>query len=183
MYFRETDNLGLRNFERSDLLKYKDFLNDHRVTKYLEMGDKPTSEKILEDTYNEANFSNNDVVFSAEIKRGKIFIGTTGLYLINWVARRAQFRILLGDVKFYGKGFGTEITRLVIDYGFNRLNLESIYLGVNEKNIAAIKTYEKAGFISNGKYRKFIYNNGEYYDSVNMTITKEDFKSGIMNED
>ena len=182
MYFIETTNLGLRSFERQDLTKYKNFLNDHRVTKYLEMGDKPTTEKSLEDTFNEANFSKNDIVFSVEVKNGNIFIGTTGLYLINWVARRAQFRILLGDVKSYGKGLGTQATKLVVEYGFNRLNLESIYLGVNEENIAAIKTYEKAGFIADGKYKKFIYNNGKYYDSVNMTITKEDFLSGRINE-
>ena len=65
MYFRETNNLGLRTFERDDLLRYKDFLNDHRVTKYLEMGDRPVTEKILEDTYREANFSNNDVNLSS----------------------------------------------------------------------------------------------------------------------
>ena len=74
MYFRETNNLGLRTFERDDLVKYKDFLNDHRVTKYLEMGDRPVTEKTLEDTYREANFSNNDVVFSAELKQNKVFL-------------------------------------------------------------------------------------------------------------
>ncbi len=178
MYFRETNNLGLRSFVRDDLLKYKDFLNDHRVTKYLEMGDKPVTEKTLEDTFDEANYSENDVVFSAELKQNKVFLGTTGLYLINWIARRAQFRIFLGETKYFRKGYGTEITKLVVEYGFNRLNLESIYLGVNDKNEAAIKVYKNAGFVPDGRYRKFIYNDGIFYDSLNMTITKEDFKSG-----
>ncbi len=179
MYFKESKNLGLRAFERDDLVKYKNFLNDHNVTKYLEMGDKPITESVLEQTFLEANSSPNDIVFSVIEKKKKLFIGTTGLYLINWVARRAQFRILLGETKYFGKGYGTEATKLVVDYGFNRLNLESIYLGVNEENVAAIKTYQNVGFVADGKYRKFIYNNGKYYDSINMTITKEDFRGSI----
>ena len=182
MYFKESKNLGLRAFEKIDLIKYKNFLNDHNVTKYLEMGDKPVTESVLEQTFTESNSSPNDIVFAVDQKKNKNFIGTTGLYLINWVARRAQFRILLGETKFYGKGYGTEVTKLVVNYGFNRLNLESIYLGVNEENTAAIKTYENAGFIADGRYRKFIYNNGKYYDSINMTITKEEFNLGIIDE-
>jgi len=168
--------IGLRSFLRDDLENYSNFLNDEKVTEFMEMGDKPTTEKLLEDTYKEANFSENNVVFSVEILKNKTFIGTTGLYLINWVARRAQFRILIGGRKNFNRGFGTETTKLVVDYGFKRLNLELIYLGVNEKNEAAIKAYKKSGFVEEGKHRNFVYNNGVYYDSINMSITKEDYQ-------
>ena len=50
-----------------------------------------------------------------------------------------------------------------------------IYLGVNVENIQALRVYKNAGFVEEGKTRKFIYNNGVYYDSINMSITKEDF--------
>ena len=91
------------------------------------------------------NNSEKNIVFSVDDKKKKMFIGTTGLYLINWVARRAQFRILLGNYKDSNKGIGTDTTKLVIEYGFKRLNLEMIYLGVNVENIQALRVYKNAG--------------------------------------
>ena len=175
MYFKENETIGLRSLKKDDLDKYKSFLDNPKVTEYLEMGDRPTTQKILDDTYFEANNTSENIVFAVEDKKKKIFIGTAGLYLINWVARRAQYRILLGNINDSNKGMGTGATELVIHYGFKRLNLEMIYLGVNEQNIQAIKVYEKSGFIKEGKIRKFVYNNGIFYDSINMSITREDF--------
>lgn len=175
MYYKESELVGLRSFTKDDLENYRQFLDDPHVTKYLEMGDRPTNQKILDETLFEANNSEKNIVFSVDDKKKKMFIGTTGLYLINWVARRAQFRILLGNYKDSNKGIGTDTTKLVIEYGFKRLNLEMIYLGVNVENIQALRAYKNAGFVEEGKTRKFIYNNGVYYDSINMSITKEDF--------
>ena len=49
-YFKDLDKFGLRAFEEGDLDIYRDFLDNSDVTKFLEMGDKPTSEKILKNT-------------------------------------------------------------------------------------------------------------------------------------
>ena len=137
-------------------------------------GDKPTSEIILKNTLSESKLMET-VMFSIVEKENDKLIGTAGLYLINWTARRAQFRILMGDPKYYGKGIGTKVTKSIIEYGFNRLNLEMIYLGVNKENLAAIKVYKNSGFIEGGIMRKFIYNDGKYYDSIHMSIVKEEF--------
>ena len=175
LYYREKELVGLRSLKRDDLENYRDILDDQKVTEFLEMGEQPTTDKILEKTYFEANQSPDSIVFAVEIKKTKSFIGTAGLYLFNWVARRAQFRILLKNYNDSNKGIGTETTKLIVEYGFKRLNLELIYLGVNEKNTQAIRVYEKSGFINEGVSRKFIFNNGIFYNQVNMSITKEDF--------
>lgn len=173
-YFKDLDKFGLRAFEEGDLDIYRDFLDNSDVTKFLEMGDKPTSEIILKNTLSESKLMET-VMFSIVEKENDKLIGTAGLYLINWTARRAQFRILMGDPKYYGKGIGTKVTKSIIEYGFNRLNLEMIYLGVNKENLAAIKVYKNSGFIEGGIMRKFIYNDGKYYDSIHMSIVKEEF--------
>lgn len=173
-YFKNLNKFGLRAFEEDDLDTYRDFLDNSDVTKFLEMGDKPTSKIILNNTLCEAK-SKDNIVFSIVEKENDKLIGTTGLYLINWTARRAQFRILMGDPEYYGKGIGTKVTKSVVEYGFERLNLEMIYLGVNKENLAAIKVYKNSGFIEGGIMRKFIYNDGKYYDSIHMSIVKEEF--------
>ena len=174
VYFRSGKIFGIRSFEESDLNDLKSMLDDPEVSKFLEMGDRPTDERVLKNIHKEA-MSQDSIVMSIVSKKDKKFIGTTGFYLINWSARRAQFRILIGLPKYFGKGIATEVTSILVEYAFQRLNLEMIYLGVNEKNISAINAYKNAGFKTDGKMRKFVYNNGIYYDSLHMSITKEDF--------
>lgn len=102
-------------------------------------------------------------------------VGTCGLYQINWPCRRAQYRILVGEPELFGTGIGTAATRLVVRYGFDRVNLEMIYLGVNAENTAAVRAYENAGFVHEGRHRRFIYNNGRYYDAKMMSIVRSDY--------
>ena len=96
--------------------------------------------------------------------------------LVAFLILQAQYRILLGEPSYHAKGYGTETNRLMIDYGFKRLNLHTIYLGVNAANKGAIKSYEKAGFVQDGVHRDFVYNDGKYYDSVMMSILESDYK-------
>lgn len=72
---------------------------------------------------------------------------------------------------------------LVLDYGFNYLNLNSIRLQVLEFNQRAMKCYNKCGFIETGRIRKIEYLNGKYYDAILMDILREEFNGEyIMNK-
>jgi len=168
--------INLRSFLQEDITHYKAWLDDARVSKYMEMGYRPSNDFNSEEVYKEANYSKNDIVMIIENKKNKP-IGVVGLYCINWIIKKTEFRILIGDIDYYSQGYGTEATKLIIDYGFNRLNLETIYLGVNEENIAAYKTYLKAGFIKEGIRRNFVYNNGKYYNSIMMSILRQEYNS------
>src|SRR3990167_8572470 len=74
-------------------------------------------------------------------------IGHGGLVDIDLSEHTAQLRITIGNAAFWGKGFGTEATRLIVQYGFDTLHLESIWLRVLPTNTRAIRSYEKAGFM------------------------------------
>jgi len=165
----------LRSFQREDLSTYRRWWDNPKVTEFMEMGWKPADDTILEATYNEATQTNNNIVMVIVDPETEKPIGTTGLYLINWPGRRAQFRILIGEHDYFGRGFGTAAARLIVKYGFERINLETIYLGANEENVRAIRSYEKAGFIHEGVQRNFVYNNGRYYNSVMMSILRGDY--------
>ena len=165
----------LRGFRREDLIPYRHWWDNRQVTEFMEMGWKPADDAVLEATYNEVTQTNNNIVMVIVDPETEKPIGTTGLYLINWPGRRAQFRILIGEPDYLGRGFGTAATRLIVKYGFERVNLETIYLGANEENVRAIRSYEKAGFIHEGVQRNFVYNNGRYYNSVMMSILRGDY--------
>lgn len=179
MAFLSDDHINLRGMRREDLPVYRAWIDNAEVTRFMEMGWKPFSDADLEKTYVEATQAADAVVMVVEERASGKPIGTTGLYLINWPGRRAQFRILIGEPTLFGKGYGTAATRLIVRYGFDRLNLETIYLGANTENKGAVRAYEKAGFRIDGVQPHFVYNNGRYYDSVMMSITRDRYLAEV----
>jgi RimJ/RimL family protein N-acetyltransferase len=177
MYMLSDKRVGLRGMTRNDLPLYREWLSDSEVTRYLEMGWRPLGDDDLEGIYREATSGHAAVVFVIEEKESGRAIGTTGLYLLQWPCRRAQFRILMGVPEIFDRGYGTEATALVVGYGFERLNLETIYLGVNADNVRAVRSYEKSGFVHEGRQRRFIYGGGTYHDCINMSILRSEYES------
>jgi len=73
-------------------------------------------------------------------------IGTVELGFINYKKKECKIcRFLIGE-KFRNKGYGTEISKFLTNYGFNELNMNKILLHVSSFNTAAKKCYEKVGF-------------------------------------
>lgn len=171
------EKLYLRGIERKDLQgAFFQWANNSEVTKYMYMGMTPAYIENLEEWYNSIRQNNKDFPFLIIDKNNNQMIGTAGLYETNWFYRMAEFRIVVGEKKYWGKNYGAEATELILDYGFSKLNLHKIWLGVNAENEKAINCYVNAGFIQEGVLRDEIYRNGKYYDAIRMSILKSEHK-------
>ena len=102
-------------------------------------------------------------------------IGYAGLYDQHPTCHRAEFRVLLGERDFWGKGYGTEVTELLTFYGFDRLDLHRVYLGVVADNAGAVRAYEKAGFVREGVLRDEVYRNSRFYDGIRMGLLRQEY--------
>lgn len=102
-------------------------------------------------------------------------IGTCQLHSINYVSRSAELQIRIGNIDERDKGYGNQAIRLLVDFGFNDLNLNRIFLHVFATNTRAIRVYENAGLIREGLLRKAVYLDGNYVDVVIMAILKDDY--------
>jgi L-phenylalanine/L-methionine N-acetyltransferase len=67
--------------------------------------------------------------------------------------------------EWQGKGVGTALMAAVVDLADNWLNLTRLELEVYADNAAAIRLYERFGFIYEGTLRQHAFRNGEYVDS------------------
>lgn len=105
----------------------------------------------------------NDVMFRVGTReRREQFIGAVALYDIDRETGQAEFGRLMIDREAAGRsGLGYDATMCACEFGFARLGLQRIYLDVYADNIAAVKTYEKAGFYvydqKKEKERKILY--------------------------
>ena len=93
--------------------------------------------------------------------------------------RSANFRIMLLDEIHFGKGYGTEATKLILKHGFGQLNLHRIDLEVYDFNPRAARVYEKAGFVREGVKRDVLFWDGAYHGAIVMSILKPEFERNL----
>lgn len=173
--FLKGEKIFLRAVEEGDAGEIAVWLNDPEVTYYMFYGQLPLSKEKTKAFIEEHVNSPSNVVFMVcDLKSGEA-IGFAGLYGIHLTARKAEFRILIGNKNYWGKGYGTEVTELLMFYGFDRLNLHRVWLGVTSENKGAIRAYEKAGYIVEGVLKEDIYRNSCFYDSVRMAKLRDDY--------
>jgi RimJ/RimL family protein N-acetyltransferase len=167
----------LRPLEREDLNeRYTGWLNDRETTRYLETGIFPSTREDLQRFY-EGLAGSRDHVLLAIVKRDNdLHIGNLKLGPIYWVHRTATFGILIGDHDCQGKGLGEEATRLAVEYGFFRLNLRKIDLGVYAEHEAAVRCYLKVGFQVEGRAREQLFHEGQYKDRLLMGLLRSEYR-------
>ena len=102
-------------------------------------------------------------------------IGRVGLFAIDWSRREGELGILIGR-DHWGKGYGREVARTMLRYGFDTLNLNRIYLRVNADNERGIKAYEAAGFEREGVLRSHMFVEGKYIDMVMMGVLRDEWR-------
>jgi len=170
------DNVYLspQNAYEEVIEKFTEWLNDFETTDYT-----GRSAQVFtldgERKYFE-NPKDGDYVFFIVRKEDDELIGTVGLHNVDNINKRATFGIFIGDKSGRNKGYGTEATRLILEYGFKYLNLNNINLDVMEFNERAQACYKKCGFKECGRRRKSEFLCGKYYDRISMDILAEEFQ-------
>ena len=170
------ERLYLRGLERADITgNWLQWFNDKEVTRYMLHGTFPTSVESHTEFYEHTIHSSNDIVLAICDKSTSAHIGNVGLHRIDWICRLAEFGIVIGEKAFWGQGYGTEATRLIVAHGFRRLNLHKIFLGVHAEHRAAISAYARVGFRQEALLKEEIYRDGCYFDKILMGLLASDF--------
>ncbi len=153
--------------------------NDFEVRRF--MGPmRPTSLESIEDMYASIRKDENQSYFTVYEKSELRPIGNAGLADINHTHRTAEFFIMIGDKESWGKGYGTEVTRLVLEYGFACLGLHNIFLWVFATNERGIRAYRRAGFRMAGRLRQGLRLGGRAYDHILMDCLATEFQGGSL---
>lgn len=173
------ERIRLRAVERDDIPRYVEWLNDPEVIAGL-LINVPMS--ISDETRWFESLANRlpetrPLAIDMKTTDGHWrHIGGTGFDHIEWVNSNAEFGIFIGEKLLWNQGYGTEVTRLMLNYGFGMLNLNRIFLHVYETNPRAIRAYEKVGFVKEGVLRQALYRNGSYINVWLMSVLRSEWK-------
>lgn len=102
-------------------------------------------------------------------------IGFVALHNIEWANQMGKLAIGIGEKEYRGKGYGSEMLALILQYAFCELGLHRVGLDVTSYNEAAIRAYERAGFVYEGREREAIFRDNARYDLVFMGILREEW--------
>lgn len=170
----------LRLLEVADLDgPYLDWLNDYEVTRFMETGFFPTTPETLRRYYETVTQNPDNVMLAIVDSATDRHIGNIKLGPIHRIHRRADMGIMIGDKEFWGSGVGKEALDLILWYGFDRLNLHKITLGVDADHHQAVKLYEGLGFKIEGTRREHLFRDGAYRDMHVMGILQEDYRRRV----
>lgn len=100
-------------------------------------------------------------------------VGDASLFEFDSFARHAEAGISLVP-QARGRGIGTAAIAQLVEFGFVRRNLRRIHLQAIASNTGAIRAYEKAGFVIEGRQREHAWVRGAYEDIVLMGILRSD---------
>ena len=160
-----------------DAEKWTAWDNDLQVT--LPLGDEaytPYSLEKMKDILGNV-IKSQDHIFDIVELESDTLIGRCLLFDIDRVNRKAMLGIVIGEKTYWNKGYGQDATKLLLDYGFNLLNLNSVMLGTFDFNQRAIACYKKVGFKEIGKRRQARIIGRKKCDAILMDILAEEFES------
>ena len=175
---KEKNKVHLRLFKKSDIdLKVK-WINDPDINKYLHY-DLPLCPDRTLNWYQSImnNSSREDYIYEVIENDITIPLGLIGLIGIDRKNKKAEFYIINGEKKYWGRGLASEATKEFLQHVFLKHNLNKVYLYTEADNVSAQKLFEKIGFEKEGLLKEDLIHMSKKVDRYYYGIYRKDFLS------
>jgi RimJ/RimL family protein N-acetyltransferase len=151
-----------------NLLETRQFLDDPAPLSQEDI------EQWIEKGWNQRK-AHQSYFFAIETLKPRQLIGVCGLFALNKINQRAELMIVIYEKRHRGQGYGFEALQLLLQFGFNQLNLHRILLFTHDINKAAQHLYEKIGFKPGGRRRQASFFEGAYHDLLLYEMLAPEF--------
>lgn len=174
----ETERLVLRRFKYSDNeAMLRNWIADEKIQSMYSEPTYTTIEAVNEllkkyiDSYENSDYYRWAII----LKDSDECIGQIAYFLVDTNNNFAEIEYCIGS-DFQRRGFATEATKAVIEYGFSKINLHKVQICTKTINIPSQKVIEKCGFHYEGTLRDYFYINGEYVGRLYYSILETEYK-------
>lgn len=173
----KSKNLCLKPLSLDELNgPYVSWLNDKEVCQYNSHGDTIYTQEMAMRYIR--SLENNPHCEVYAVYYDKTHIGNISLQNINFKNNNAEIALLFGEKKFWGMGYATEASQIIIKRAFEELKLHRLYFGTHIENIGMQKVGEKLGFQKEGVFKDAQYKNGKYNDTIQYALINADLYRG-----
>ena len=173
----KTKRLNLRPLKKGDEETILQFANNPKIAKYLTYDTPVTLEKEAKYVAErERRFGRKGFYFIAFEKKTKEFAGLVDLHCYHDQYKRAEVGLWVQEGK-WRQGFGEEIARAIIDFGFKKLKLNRIEYCTFVGNTASEKLIKKLGGKLEGIRRDYFVKNGKKISDKIYSILAKEWKA------
>jgi RimJ/RimL family protein N-acetyltransferase len=172
----------LRPLEQGDAPLFQQWFNDAETLRWIGTVGYQVSlaaeEQFIRD-HHENDWEHGVAMAIEATDRGDepVLIGNIVLRGLSAEHRHAEVGIAIGDGESRGRGYGEDAMRTLCRYGFDDLDLHRIELTTLSYNLRAVRSYEKVGFVLEGRRREHRYKGGRYWDLLHMGLLRSDFRT------
>jgi RimJ/RimL family protein N-acetyltransferase len=158
----------LRRPQPADLAAMVRWYRDPEIARLTRYQTRPMTTAEIERFFKQRLLSADALAYFILEKASARLVGFTTFSALDIDNGSVLFHITLGERDAWGRGLGTEATGLMLEHAFERLGLHRVGLSVFSYNERAIRAYEKAGFVIEGRLRDAIVRDGRYFDEIQM---------------
>ncbi|MBD3195442.1 MAG: GNAT family N-acetyltransferase [Candidatus Lokiarchaeota archaeon] len=178
--FLKGENVDLLPINLDHLNLYTKWFNLEEMRRYSRMEFPQTKEQIKKNFSTDDKGGKQGVTLEIWHKKDKKPIGLAGLNHINWFNRNANIFLTI-EPNYQQRKIGTQVGKMLVDYGFLELNLEKIHSSIIEANEGSWKTAEKIGFSLEVELKDEAFVDGKYYSEKKYGIFREEWLSSKKN--
>jgi diamine N-acetyltransferase len=150
------------------------WLKDKVLRQELAIKKYPYSEEEQETWYDDYLNDSSKLIFIALLKPDHVPIGQVGFNRIDWENQNGEMHIFIGEEENRGRGYSHEMLDLFLGVAFGRLNLNKVWLNVNEDNTRAVKFYEHMGFTREGLLKGHEFHDGQFLNKLVFSRFRRD---------
>ena len=175
-----TERLILRRFEYNDSdAMLQNWVSDDKLqSMYCEPAYKTEKEiRELLDKYISSYKMPGYYRWAIIEKESNECIGQIAYFLVDGKNNFAEIEYCIGT-KYQRRGYATEATKAVINYGFEKINLHKVQICTKTTNLPSKRVIEKCGFTYEGTLRDYFYENGDYVGRLYFSILKNEYCLG-----
>jgi len=172
--FLKGKRVRLRPLEMSDLERCTIWVNDPDVRKFVTVMFPLSSMQEQSYIFDSTN-PKDRVRLAIETSEG-VHIGNIDIIGINWIDRTATTGTMIGDKKYWSKGYGTEAKMILLEYAFNTLGLRKLHSAAYAYNERSINYSLKCGYKIIGRKKQERFHDGAYHDVVMLEVFRDDWQ-------
>lgn len=171
----EGDLVVLRRHVPENLAAFRRWYADPEVARLTRYQDGPMRPDEVERFFISRVASPESLAMAIHLRSTGRLIGTCAFSQLDGENGSALFHITIGERDAWGRGYGSEATRLMADHAFSTLHLHRVALAVFEFNERAIRAYARCGFVPEGRAREAIWRDGRWWDELTMSILESEW--------
>jgi UDP-4-amino-4,6-dideoxy-N-acetyl-beta-L-altrosamine N-acetyltransferase len=164
----------LRAIERSDIIKIRDWNYGPQASDVYNSR-FPISEQEQYNWFHRQRKDASKKKFMILVKKNRKPIGMLGLMDIDQINKCCEIGILIGEKEYLGKGYAQDAMQAMLEFLFQEMNFNCVYLYVFQTNKKAIQFFKRVGFKKDGVLRECVFKQGKYISKVIMSILKKEF--------